>query len=127
MVMMTTAPSTQAHTAPGPASPAARQAPNSQPEPMMEPRPVIIRARVPTCRRVWIRTLMPEPASWVRDEGGGTASDAPSCLKATYGRTRNGRGGGCWLSPRSGAAAHLDHVHHRPGGRAGRRAAARLD
>src|SRR5580698_6421362 len=36
--------------APGPASWAARQAPNSQPDPMMEPKPVNMSATAPTSR-----------------------------------------------------------------------------
>ena len=58
MMMMIAAPSTQAQTAPGPASPAARQAPNSQPEPMMEPSPVSMSAKVPTCRLAGLFELM---------------------------------------------------------------------
>src|SRR5579871_1978282 len=50
--VMTTAPITHAHTAPGPASCAARQAPNNQPEPMIEPKPVNIKAMAPTSRRM---------------------------------------------------------------------------
>src|ERR1700733_6810526 len=38
--------------APGPASWAARHAPNNQPEPMMEPKPVNISAMAPTSRRI---------------------------------------------------------------------------
>src|SRR6185312_14316739 len=49
--MMIAAPITQAQMAPGPAICAARHAPNSQPEPMIEPRPVSIRANGPTSRR----------------------------------------------------------------------------
>src|ERR1700756_4844245 len=52
MVMMIAAPNTHAQTAPGPAKPAAFHAPNSQPEPMIEPRPVSMRANGPTSRRI---------------------------------------------------------------------------
>src|SRR6476659_4396974 len=52
IIVTATAPITQAQIAPGPARPAARQAPNSQPEPMIEPRPVSIRANGPTSRRM---------------------------------------------------------------------------
>jgi hypothetical protein len=38
--------------APGPASWAARQAPNNQPDPMIEPKPVNISAMAPTSRRI---------------------------------------------------------------------------
>src|SRR6185437_9264583 len=48
----TTAPMTHAQIAPGPASMAARHAPNSQPEPMIEPSPVNISAQAPTWRRM---------------------------------------------------------------------------
>jgi hypothetical protein len=51
-VVITAAPMIQAQIAPGPASCAACQAPNSQPEPMIEPRPVNIRAQGPTSRRI---------------------------------------------------------------------------
>lgn len=51
MVVMIAAPRIQAQIAPGPARPAARQAPNNQPEPMIEPRPVSMRAKGPTSRR----------------------------------------------------------------------------
>src|SRR5690348_1050828 len=52
MNRMTTAPMIQAQIAPGPVSSAARQAPNSQPDPMIEPRPVNISAIAPTWRRM---------------------------------------------------------------------------
>ena len=52
MNRITTAPITHAQIAPGPASCAARHAPNSQPEPMIEPRPVNISAHAPTLRRI---------------------------------------------------------------------------
>ena len=48
---MITAPSTQAQMASGPANRAALEAPKSQPEPMMEPMPVMVRATTPTSRR----------------------------------------------------------------------------
>src|SRR6185312_11833236 len=54
MNRITTAPITQAQIAPGPANWAARHAPNSQPEPMMEPKPVNISATAPTSRRIAI-------------------------------------------------------------------------
>src|SRR5450432_11033 len=64
---------TQAQTASGPASPAARQAPNSQPEPMIEPRPVSIKAKGPTSRRMELWSGMTTPlgkSRWrrVRDD-----------------------------------------------------------
>src|ERR1700747_2736313 len=43
---------TQAQIASGPAGRATLAAPNSQPEPMIEPRPVYIRAMAPTSRRI---------------------------------------------------------------------------
>src|SRR6185437_13126412 len=49
---MITAPMIQEYTAPGPANWAARHAPNSQPDPMMEPKPVNISATAPTSRRI---------------------------------------------------------------------------
>src|SRR5690348_1753654 len=64
--MMTTAPISHAQIAPGPAICAARHAPNSQPEPMMEPRPVSIRANGPTSRRIWLAWDMEAPAEGVR-------------------------------------------------------------
>src|SRR6185437_11672059 len=45
--------------APGPAIPAARQAPNNHPDPMIEPSPVSIRAKVPTSRWKRVDTFMP--------------------------------------------------------------------
>src|SRR6185312_1372547 len=59
--MMIAAPITQAQMAPGPAICAARHAPNSQPEPMIEPRPVSIRANGPTSRRIWLAWDMEAP------------------------------------------------------------------
>src|SRR5580698_7450597 len=60
---MTAAPMIQAYTAPGPASWAARQAPNSQPEPMMDPKPVNMSAIAPISRRMAlsldIREILP--------------------------------------------------------------------
>src|SRR5262249_15439570 len=58
IVVMITAPSTHAQTAPGPAIPAARQAPNSHPDPMIEPNPVSIRAMLPTSRRIGVGEFM---------------------------------------------------------------------
>src|SRR5690348_4110726 len=58
MNRITTAPITQAQIAPGPASCAARHAPNSQPEPMIEPSPVNISAHAPTVRRTACSLLM---------------------------------------------------------------------
>src|SRR5215471_18865056 len=52
MITMIAAPSTHAQTALGPASPAARHAPNSHPDPMIEPSPVSIKAMLPTSRRI---------------------------------------------------------------------------
>src|SRR5690625_5184585 len=52
MTMMMAEPMTQAQVAPGPAICAAFQAPNNQPEPIIEPRPVNIRAHAPTSRRI---------------------------------------------------------------------------
>src|ERR1700733_4405422 len=52
IVLMTIAPITYAQIASGPAMPAARHAPNSQPEPMIEPNPVSINANGPTSRRI---------------------------------------------------------------------------
>src|SRR5215469_954642 len=52
IVVIIAAPSTHAQTALGPASPAARHAPNSHPDPMIEPSPVSIRAMLPTSRRI---------------------------------------------------------------------------
>src|SRR5215469_427124 len=49
---MMSAPMIHAQTASGPANPAARHAPNSQPEPMIEPRPISINANAPTSRRM---------------------------------------------------------------------------
>src|ERR1700678_2001941 len=46
--------------APGPASCAARQAPNSQPEPMIDPSPVNISATAPTSRRMAFSLDIPE-------------------------------------------------------------------
>src|ERR1700729_4114343 len=60
--MMIAAPSTHAHTAPGPARPAAFHAPNSQPDPMIEPRPVSIRANGPTSRWRGLDEDMKAPA-----------------------------------------------------------------
>ncbi|MCW0460841.1 hypothetical protein NB717_001909 [Xanthomonas sacchari] len=71
MVVTIAAPSTQAQIAPGPASPAARQAPNSQPEPMIEPRPVSIRANGPTSRR---------RAEWVMAGPGGGGCGKPGMI-----------------------------------------------
>ena len=51
MMEMKTAPITQAQTAPGPASWAVRQAPKSQPEPMIPPSPVMVREIRPMSRR----------------------------------------------------------------------------
>src|SRR6185312_5938511 len=63
MNRMITAPITQAQIAPGPAICAARQAPNSQPEPMIEPRPVSIRANGPTSRRIELLEDMETPGA----------------------------------------------------------------
>ncbi len=51
IVSATAAPMTQARMAAGPAMAAARSAPKSQPEPMIDPRPVAVRAMVPRDRR----------------------------------------------------------------------------
>ncbi len=51
MVSATAAPITQARIEAGPASLAARSAPNSQPDPMIEPRPTAVRLIVPSDRR----------------------------------------------------------------------------
>ena len=51
MMPMKAAPITQAQTAPGPASWAVRHAPNSQPEPMMPPSPVMVSGIRPMSRR----------------------------------------------------------------------------
>src|SRR6185312_11076766 len=60
--MMIAAPITHAQIAPGPAICAARHAPNNQPEPMIEPRPVSIRANGPTSRRIWLAWDIDVPA-----------------------------------------------------------------
>ncbi len=51
MVSATAAPMTQARMAAGPAMAAARSAPKSQPEPMIDPRPTAVRATGPSVRR----------------------------------------------------------------------------
>src|SRR5690348_4250777 len=70
MNRITTAPITHAQIAPGPANCAARHAPKSQPEPMIEPRPVNISAHAPTLRRIAFSLLMqkPSPAKTVPDD-----------------------------------------------------------
>src|SRR5579875_768095 len=75
MNRITTAPITHAQTAPGPASRAGRHAPDSQPEPMIEPRPVNISAHAPTLRRIanslLIRKTVPGKAADDRRSRGG--------------------------------------------------------
>ncbi len=51
MVRATAAPITQATIEAGPASRAARSAPKSQPEPMIDPSPTAVRLMVPSERR----------------------------------------------------------------------------
>src|SRR4051794_27464260 len=98
MVMMIAAPSTHAHTAPGPASPAARHAPNSHPEPMIEPSPVSIRAKVPTSRRMglgeFMRTFVvtAEAAHHARrDRGRPALRPAPDSTRLTGAAVRSPR------------------------------------
>src|SRR5579863_4830598 len=67
---MITAPITQAHTASGPARRAALEAPNSQPEPMMEPMPVMVRAMTPTSRCREDLFDMEFPRDWKGSAGG---------------------------------------------------------
>src|SRR5580700_1958682 len=52
IVIMIAAPSTHAHTALEPATPATRHAPNSHPDPMIELSPVNNKAMLPTSRRI---------------------------------------------------------------------------
>src|SRR5690606_9745002 len=66
-------PKTHAMTAAGPATDAAFQAPNSQPEPMMVPSPVINRAKVPSSFLTFFSDTFSTPQPARQLEGSGNA------------------------------------------------------